>query len=71
MPINETSKKLEKFGIKSDIYELDHWSEFIGPVRQQKKNQRKIAIIFLPISFNRCFGFSKEPSQLDGSFEYP
>ena len=34
----------------------------IGPVKQ--KFQRKIAIIFLSISFNMCFGCSKEPSQL-------
>ena len=33
--------------------------------------ERKIAIIFLPISLNMCFGCSKEPSHLDGSFEYP
>ena len=27
--------------------------------------------IFLNISFNICFGCSKEPSQRDGSFEFP
>ena len=32
---------------------------------------RKIAIIFLSISLNMCFGCSKEPSLRDGSFEYP
>ena len=32
---------------------------------------RKIAIIFLSISLNTCFGSSKEPSHGDGSFEYP
>ena len=31
----------------------------------------KIAIIFLPISLNMCFGCSKEPSHRDDSFEYP
>ena len=31
----------------------------------------KIINIFLPISFNICFGCSKEPSHWDGSFEYP
>ena len=31
----------------------------------------KIVNIFLPISFNICFGCSKEPSHRDGSFEYP
>ena len=36
-----------------------------------KKVKRKIVNIFLPISFNICFGFSKEPYQWDGSFEYP
>ena len=28
----------------------------------KKKNQRKNVNIFLPISFNICFGCSKEPS---------
>ena len=32
---------------------------------------RKIVNIFLPICFNICFRCSKEPSQQDGSFEYP
>ena len=32
---------------------------------------RKFAIILLSISLNMCFGFSKEPSHRDGSFEYP
>ena len=32
---------------------------------------RKIAIVFLSISLNMCFGCSKEPSHRDGSFEYP
>ena len=31
----------------------------------------KIVNIFLPSSFNICFGCSKEPSHWDGSFEYP
>ena len=31
----------------------------------------KIVIIFLPIYLNMRFGCSKEPSQLDGSYEYP
>ena len=35
-----------------------------------KSNLRKIAIIFLSISLNICFGCSKEPSHGDGSFEY-
>ena len=30
----------------------------------------KIVIIFLSISFNICFGCSKEPFYRDGSFEY-
>ena len=33
--------------------------------------ERKIVNIFLPVSFNICFWCSKEPSQRDGSFEYP
>ena len=32
--------------------------------------KRKSAIIFLSISFNICFGYSKELSHRDGSFEY-
>ena len=40
----------------------------IGPVKQN--NLRNIAIIFLSISLNMCFGCSKEPSHRDGSFEY-
>ena len=31
----------------------------------------EIVNIILPISFNICFGCSKEPSHRDGSFEYP
>ena len=41
----------------------------IGQVKQ--KQFAKIAVIFLSISLNMCFGFSKEPSHRDGSFEYP
>ena len=41
----------------------------IGPVNPKKL--RKIAIIFLSISLNMCFGCSKEPSHRDGSFEFP
>ena len=36
-----------------------------------QNNFRKIAIIFLPIILNMCYGCSKEPSHRDGSFEYP
>ena len=43
-------------------------SSGIGPVKQI--NLREIAIIFLSISLNMCFGCSKEPSHRDGSFEY-
>ena len=30
-----------------------------------------IAVVFLSISLSICLGCSKEPSQCDGSFEYP
>ena len=40
-----------------------------GPVKQTF--ERKIVIIFLPISLNMYFGCSKEPSHREGSFEYP
>ena len=43
---------------------------YIRPVKQ-KKNQRKIAIIFLSISLNMCFGCLREPSHCESSFEYP
>ena len=36
-----------------------------------KNLQSKIVNIFLPILFSICCGCSKEPSHLDGSFEYP
>ena len=38
---------------------------------ESTKKVLKIAIIFLSISLNMCFGCSKEPSYRDGSFEYP
>ena len=41
----------------------------IGPVKQIFCH--KIAIIYLSISLNMCFGCSKEPSHWDGSFQYP
>ena len=34
-------------------------------------NLLKIAINFLSVSLNMCFGCSKELSHRDGSFEYP
>ena len=45
--------------------------EIFTGVDKQKKNQRKIVNVFLPIIFSICFGYSKEPSHCDGSFEYP
>ena len=36
-----------------------------------KNNEIKIVNIFLPIIFSICFECSKEPSQWDGSVEYP
>ena len=37
----------------------------------KQKNEHKIVNIFLPISFNICFGCSKKTSHWDSSFEYP
>ena len=37
----------------------------------KQKNSRKIVNIFLPIIFSVCFGWSKEPSHWDGTFENP
>ena len=38
-----------------------------------RKNYLPPNIVFYSVSIglNMCFGFSKEPSQRDGSFEYP
>ena len=43
-----------------------------GPVKQ-KKQQHWIKLLFfsLSIKLNMCFGYLKELSQCDGSFEYP
>ena len=43
----------------------------LAQVKINKKIQRTIVNIFVPINFNICFGWSKELSHLDGSFEYP
>ena len=40
-------------------------------VKKSKNYAHKIAIIFLSISLNMCFGCSKEPSHRDSSFDYP
>ena len=40
-------------------------------IKINKITQRKIVNIFLPILFSICFGCSKEPSHLDGSFKNP
>ena len=40
-----------------------------GPVKQLFK--RKIAVIFLSVSLNMCFGCSKETLHQGSSFEYP
>ena len=42
----------------------------ISEVLISKMFECKVVNIILPISFNICFGCSKEPSQWDGSFEY-
>ena len=44
---------------------------FITGLDKQKKNQRKIVNIFLPISFNICFGCSKKPVSLRRFFKVP
>ena len=40
-------------------------------VHMTQNVERKIMNIFLSISFDICFGCSKEPPHRDGSFEYP
>ena len=46
-------------------------NKYAGKFPVKPKNKHKIAIIFLSISLNMCFGCSKEMSHGDGSFEYP
>ena len=43
----------------------------VPEVQLNKYFERKIVDIFLSISLNFCFGYSKEPSHLESSFEYP
>ena len=45
-------------------------TEFTGQHTVNKKFQRTIVNVFLPI-ISICFGCSKEPSHRDGSFEFP
>ena len=47
------------------------WKLHVQRIRPVKKKKLKIAIIFVFISLNMCFGCSKEPSHRDGSYEYP
>ena len=52
--------------LDSDLYiDIRHWP------RGTTNFGRKIVNIFLSISLNFCFAYSKEPSHQDGSFEYP
>ena len=51
-----------------DISDLKNLFLFIG--LDKEFFERKI-IIFLANNLNMCYGCSKEPSQKDGSFEYP
>ena len=46
-------------------------SLWVSQVKINQKILRKIVDIFLPINFNVGFWCSKDPSQWDGSFEYP
>ena len=52
----ENSKGCHRFLKGSNIKLIKH------RIRYKKKNERKIVDIFLPISFDMCFGFSKDPS---------
>ena len=58
-----------KFSFYNTTY-LKHMIPNIGP-KHRKNNLCKIVIIFLSINLNMCFGYSKELSHLDGSFECP
>ena len=57
----------------ADLYLMLNTSSFISSfvMSVSKYFERKIVNIFLPISWNICFGCLKEPSHWDGSFEYP
>ena len=52
------------------IQSLGSSTYYMRCCRPNKQFWAEIVIIFLPISLNRCFRCSKEPSQWDGSFEY-
>ena len=53
------------------LYSVIHSMNIHHRFNISKKFERNIVNIFLPISFNICFGCSKEPSHWHGSFEYP
>ena len=63
-PLHSLTPGLTLVGVEMSFEEPWH-----GLDKQNMKS--KIVNNFLPISFNICFGCSKEPSHLDGSFEYP
>ena len=43
----------------------------LSAISYKRKIWHKIVSIFLSINLNICFGFSKEPSHRDGSYEHP
>ena len=54
------------------MHVLATWCVFVCGVDLDKHIfERKIVNVFITTRFNICFGCSKEPSQRDGSFEYP
>ena len=54
--VQEMLKDFPTFSLMANLFSK---AEPIGPVKQKKKNQRKIVIIFLSISLNMCLGAQK------------
>ena len=61
----------QHYGGSNTLYRKIYITNTVSMIQIGKNFQHNIMTIFLSISFNICFGCSKEPSDQDGSFEYP
>ena len=68
--VKESTKALDTF-----LTNIQAKCEYLLPIHRfiiiRKKKKTKIVNILLSVSLRKCFGCSKEPSHLEGSFEYP